>query len=91
MSRAFPRINFKRIGRNFKFNSLEWRNIVTQGQLKENLYVHTKLDIYFSQIFCNKLRVIMSNNIVNRICSISAFTIPEHLTKLLCLRKIQLP
>jgi hypothetical protein len=23
-----------------KFNSLEWRNIVTHGQLKENLYVH---------------------------------------------------
>ena len=24
-------------GYNFKFNSLEWRNIVTHGQLKENL------------------------------------------------------
>ena len=24
-----------------KFNSLEWRNIVTYGQLKENLYIHT--------------------------------------------------
>jgi hypothetical protein len=24
---------------NFKFNSLEWRNIVTHGQLKENLYI----------------------------------------------------
>ena len=23
-----------------KFNSLEWRNIVTHGQLKENLYVY---------------------------------------------------
>ena len=26
-------------GYNLKFNSLEWRNIVTHGQLKENLYV----------------------------------------------------
>jgi hypothetical protein len=26
-------------GYNFKFNSLEWRNIVTHGQLKENLYL----------------------------------------------------
>jgi hypothetical protein len=25
-------------GKNFKFNSLEWRNIVTRGLLKENLY-----------------------------------------------------
>jgi hypothetical protein len=25
----------------FKFNSLEWRNIVTHGQLKENLYIST--------------------------------------------------
>jgi hypothetical protein len=24
----------------FKFNSLEWRNIVTHGQLKENLYIY---------------------------------------------------
>ena len=23
-----------------KFNSLEWRNIVTHGQLKENLYIY---------------------------------------------------
>ena len=23
----------------FKFNSLEWRNIVAHGQLKENLYI----------------------------------------------------
>ena len=23
-----------------KFNSLEWRNIVTHGQLKENLYLY---------------------------------------------------
>ena len=23
----------------FKFNSLEWRNIVTHGHLKENLYI----------------------------------------------------
>ena len=27
-------------GLNVKFNSLEWRNIVTHGQLKENLYIH---------------------------------------------------
>jgi hypothetical protein len=26
-----------------KFKSLEWRNIVTHGQLKENLYDHTLL------------------------------------------------
>jgi hypothetical protein len=26
-------------GYKFKFNSLEWRNIVTHGQLKENLYI----------------------------------------------------
>jgi hypothetical protein len=26
-------------GYNFKFNSLEWRNIVNHGQLKENLYI----------------------------------------------------
>jgi hypothetical protein len=23
-----------------KFNSLEWKNIVTHGQLMENLYIH---------------------------------------------------
>jgi hypothetical protein len=28
-------------GYNFKFNSLEWRNIVTHGQLKEKLYIYT--------------------------------------------------
>ena len=27
-------------GYNFKFNSLEWRNIVTHEQLKENLYIY---------------------------------------------------
>jgi hypothetical protein len=27
-------------GYNFKLNSLQWRNIVTHGQLKENLYIH---------------------------------------------------
>jgi hypothetical protein len=27
-------------GYNFKFNSLEWRNIATHEQLKENLYIH---------------------------------------------------
>jgi hypothetical protein len=26
-------------GQNFKLNSLGWRNIVTHGQLKENLYL----------------------------------------------------
>jgi hypothetical protein len=30
--------------KNFKFNFLEWSNIVTHGQLKENLYDHV-LDI----------------------------------------------
>jgi hypothetical protein len=30
-------------GYNLKFISLEWRNIVTHGQLKENLYIHNKL------------------------------------------------
>jgi hypothetical protein len=29
------RVKLKKI----KFNSLEWRNIVTHGQLKENLYI----------------------------------------------------
>jgi hypothetical protein len=29
-------------GLNFHFNSLEWRNIVTHGQLKDNLYVYSK-------------------------------------------------
>ena len=29
-------------GLNFHFNSLEWRNIVTHGQLKDNLYVYPK-------------------------------------------------
>jgi hypothetical protein len=40
-----PRVKFKILttrltacGSNFKFNSLEWRNIVIDGQLKENLY-----------------------------------------------------
>ena len=29
-----------------KFNSLEWRNIATHGQLKENLYTyHTEVSI----------------------------------------------
>jgi hypothetical protein len=32
------RVKFKIL--NFKFNSLEWRNIVTHGQLKENLYIY---------------------------------------------------
>jgi hypothetical protein len=27
---------------NFQFNSHEWRNIVTHGQLKDNLYVYPK-------------------------------------------------
>jgi hypothetical protein len=27
-------------GWHFKFNYLEWRNIVTHGQLKENLYLY---------------------------------------------------
>ena len=31
-----------------KFNSLEWRNIVTQGQLKENLYIYISCDVYRS-------------------------------------------
>ena len=30
-------------GNKFKFNSLEWRNIVTHGQLKENLYIHENI------------------------------------------------
>jgi hypothetical protein len=29
-------------GCKFKFISLEWRNIVTHGQLKDNLYKRTK-------------------------------------------------
>ena len=29
-------------GYNFKLNSLEWRNIVTHGQLKDNLYIILK-------------------------------------------------
>jgi hypothetical protein len=33
----FPRVRLKKS--NFKFNSLEWRNIVTHGQLKDNLYI----------------------------------------------------
>ena len=29
-----------------KFNSLEWRNIVTHGQLKENLYLTLQIITY---------------------------------------------
>ena len=35
------RVKFKIL--NLKFNSLEWRNIVTHGQLKENLYIYTHM------------------------------------------------
>jgi len=34
-------------GYNFKFNSLEWRNIVTHEQLKENLYLDVRYAIPF--------------------------------------------
>jgi hypothetical protein len=34
----------------FLFNSLEWRNIVTHGQLKENLYVHFAIIITYSYV-----------------------------------------
>jgi hypothetical protein len=37
-------------GSNFKFNSLEWRNIVTHGKLKENLYFYGCSTQYFSKI-----------------------------------------
>jgi hypothetical protein len=39
----FPlsRVKFKI--KNLKFNSLEWRNIITHGQLKENLYIYTHM------------------------------------------------
>jgi hypothetical protein len=43
---SLSRVKFKTLttcltacGWNFKFNSLEWRNIVSHGQLKENLYL----------------------------------------------------
>jgi hypothetical protein len=32
-----------------KFNSLEWRNIVTHGHLKENLYFSTLNNYIFKQ------------------------------------------
>jgi hypothetical protein len=35
-------------GHNFKFNSLEWRNIVTHRQLKENLYFYHSLSLSLS-------------------------------------------
>jgi hypothetical protein len=39
-------------GSNFKFNSLEWRNIVSHGQLKENLYLLSLLIEWKILIFC---------------------------------------
>jgi hypothetical protein len=35
-------------GSNFKYNSLEWRNSVTQGQLKENLSLSLSLSVSVS-------------------------------------------
>ena len=34
------RVKLKNLTTRCQFNSLEWRNIVTHGQLKENLYIH---------------------------------------------------
>ena len=41
-----------------KFNSLEWRNILTHGQLKENLYFNWFGTVYtFHKPFCSLLNV----------------------------------
>ena len=37
-----------------KFNSLEWRNIVTHGHLKENLYFSTLNNYIFKQAWALK-------------------------------------
>ena len=49
LSRVKPKIPTTRLtacGQNFQFNSLEWRNIATHGQPKENLYLYWD--------YCNK-------------------------------------
>ena len=38
-----------------KFNSLEWKNIVTHGQLKENLYILFGIPIFYCECILWKL------------------------------------
>jgi hypothetical protein len=40
-----------------KFNSLEWRNIVTHGQLKENLYISASSKVINSILLKGKIQI----------------------------------
>ena len=56
-------------GEHFKFNSLEWRNIVTHGQLKDNLYL---LYANMTIILCStelKNKQIMEG--INKVCTVT--------------------
>jgi hypothetical protein len=46
-----------------KFNSLEWKNIVTHGQLKENLYILFGIPIFYCE--CILWKVLISTMISN--------------------------